>query len=751
MNKDLIIVESPAKVKTLKKFLGQDYLVEASVGHIRDLPTKTLGVDEQNHFQPEYTILSGKEKVVDKLRRAAAKSQQVFLAPDPDREGEAIAWHVAEVIKDKNENYRRIQFNEITATAVREALKSPRALNEHLFNSQQARRILDRLVGYKISPLLWQKVKRGISAGRVQSVALRLIVEREKERQAFQPEEYWVFKALLQAGDGPAFESELWKVKGKKPKIGSGEEAEQLEAAIRQAEFRVQDVTEKERKRSPKPPFITSTLQQEASNKLNFSAKKTMTLAQQLYEGLDLGDKGTTALITYMRTDSVRVAKEAQHQAKEWILQALGQDYYPGKPRNFKSKGSAQDAHEAIRPVDVFLTPKEVQPYLSKDQFRVYNLIWQRFVASQMAAAAFWDTVVLVQAGQTQWRSKGERLIFPGFLKIYVPEDANKEIELPSLIPGQELKVNQLDKEQKFTTPPARFTEASLVKKLEEQGIGRPSTYAQIISTLRERDYVRMDKRQFVPTELGTTVNELLVSHFQNLMDVGFTAKMEESLDKVADGEMDWVELLDRFSRDFYPTLDKAQQQMARVKKGMDSGITCEQCGKRMLIKFGRNGEFLACEGYPECTSTSDFTRNEDGEIQKVQSEPQQLQHMGTCPECGSPLYLKRARTGSRFIACSGYPKCTYAKPFSTHIPCPRESCPGELVEKSSKRGKVFYACDQYPNCTFAVWNEPVDQACPECGSKILVRKSTKSRGEHLACPEKGCRYWREVEESEAG
>ncbi len=749
MSKDLIIVESPAKVKTISKFLGRDYMVEASVGHVRDLPGNKLGVNEEKDFHPQYQVLPGKQKVVNKLKKAASQADKVYLAPDPDREGEAIAWHVAELIKSANTNIHRIQFNEITAGAVKEALKHPRQLDARLFESQQARRILDRLVGYKISPLLWQKVKRGISAGRVQSVALHLIVDRERERQAFVPEEYWVFKVRLRAAQPPEFEAELWKIGGKKAVVGNQEQAEELAAKVEMAQFVVQEVAEKERSKQPKPPFITSSLQQEASNRHNFSAKQTMALAQQLYEGVELGSKGTTALITYMRTDSVRVSKEARDAAKEWIVSNMGAEYYPPKPRTFKSKGSAQDAHEAIRPVDVSIHPDSVKPYLTRQQHLLYKLIWIRFVASQMAAAKFWDTTVTVQAEHTLWRAKGERLIFPGFMSLYVPEDQKKEIQLPPMSKGEELTLKALSKEQKFTQPPHRYTEASLVRKLEEEGIGRPSTYAQIISTLRDRDYVRMEGRQFAPTELGYTVNDLLVNHFSRLMDVGFTAEMENQLDHVATGGQDWLALLQKFTADFNPTLDKAKQEMSEVKSGIQTEVTCAQCGRPMVIKFGKNGEFLACSGYPECTNTSNFIRDEQGKIQLVENTVPDQPKVGTCPKCGSDLVLKKARTGSRFIACSSYPQCKYAQPFSTGVPCPASGCSGHLVEKSSKRGKVFYACDQYPQCTYAVWDYPISEPCPQCDSPILVRKTTKTRGEHMACPNKKCSYWRKLEDKD--
>lgn len=749
MSTDLIIVESPAKVKTISKFLGTDYIVEASVGHVRDLPSSTLGVDEANDFQPQYEIISGKQKVVNRLKSAAKKAGTVYLAPDPDREGEAIAWHVAELLQKTNANCQRIQFNEITSRAVKEALQHPRELDARLFYSQQARRILDRLVGYKISPLLWKKVKRGISAGRVQSVALRLIAERERERQQFEPEEYWVLKAHLHASAPPPITAELWKVGGKKAHVANEAQALEIESTVTETGFEVAEVQEKERKRQPKPPFITSTLQQDASNRLGFAAKRTMRIAQQLYEGMDLGDKGTTALITYMRTDSVRISNEARNAAQKWITSTLGSEYYPEKPRYFKTKGSAQDAHEAIRPVDPTITPGSIQSYLSREHFRLYKLIWERFMASQMAPARFWDTQLTLAAANTLWRAKGERLIFDGYLRVYAADQTQEEIELPQVKAGEPVTLERIDKEQKFTQPPARFSEASLVRKLEELGIGRPSTYAQIISTLVERNYVQLEKKQFVPTEMGFVVTDLLIAHFPRLLDIGFTAEMEKKLDGVADGDQDWTQLLREFTENFYPTLEKAEQEMQQVKTGVETGVQCPKCSKPVVIKFGRNGEFLACTAYPDCDFTSNFKRDEAGNIEILEPEPEQRQKVGTCPQCGNDLVLKKARTGSRFIACTGYPKCKYTQSYSTGVKCPQEGCPGELVEKSSRRGKVFYACNQYPECKTAYWNWPVAESCPECDSPILVRKSTKTRGEHVACPQKGCGYWRELKPEE--
>ncbi len=750
MSKDLIIVESPAKVRTIKKFLGKDYFVEASVGHVRDLPTNALGVDEAKDFEPQYQVIEGKQAVVSRLKSAAKSAGVVYLAPDPDREGEAIAWHVAELIKEHNTNIKRIQFNEITANAVREALEHPRVLDEKLFDSQQARRILDRLVGYKISPLLWSKVKRGISAGRVQSVALKIIAERERERQAFVPEEYWVFKARLEGAAPPPFVAELNKYQGKKAEIGSAAEAEALDAHLSGKEFVVSEVKEKERSRTPPPPFITSTMQQAASQRLGYSAKKTMGTAQRLYEGVDLADRGTIALITYMRTDSVRIADEARDAARAFIEKTFGKDYYPPKARVFKTKAGAQDAHEAVRPVDVSITPDSLQGLLPKDQYHLYRLIWERFVASQMAAARFWDTVVTVAAGETLWRAKGERLLFPGFLAVLKGGGEQDETSLPKLTPGETLRCLDIQKEQKFTQPPPRYSEASLIRELEEKGIGRPSTYASIISTLLDRDYTRLEEKHFVPTELGYIVTDLLAEHFPALMDVDFTAGMERLLDSVAEGSENWIQLLKRFTGDFYPALHKAQQEMSSIKGGVETGLSCEDCGKPLVIKFGKAGQFLACSGYPDCKNTKDFVRDEKGTIVVVQRETQAQQIVGRCPDCGKDLALKRSRTGSRFIACTGYPACRFTQPFGTGVACPVDGCGGELVEKSSRKGKVFYSCNQYPRCDYASWDWPVQGPCPDCGFPILVRKNTKARGEYLACPQKSCGFNRELEDGEA-
>ncbi|MCH5143920.1 type I DNA topoisomerase [Desulfovibrio sp. UIB00] len=742
MGKQLIIVESPAKVKTIKKFLGPQYMVQASVGHVRDLPSSSLGVDEANDFAPHYEVIDNKKNVVSELRAAASKADTVYLAPDPDREGEAIAWHVAELIRDKAKDIKRIQFNEITAKAVKEALAHPRELNGHLFDAQQARRVLDRLVGYKISPLLWKSIKRGISAGRVQSVALRLIVEREEAREVFKPEEYWLFKALLAADVPPPFKAELAKVGGKKAVVSNAAQAKDIEDAMAGKPFVVESVEEKERERAPQPPFITSTLQQAANQRLSYTAKRTMNIAQRLYEGVELGDRGLTALITYMRTDSTRIADEARDAAKAFIEGNFGKEYLPKRARVYKAKGGAQDAHEAIRPVDVTITPDEVKTHLPPEQYNLYRLIWSRFVASQMAGARFHDTTASIVCAHTQWKAKGERLLFPGFLAAMPRGKDEADAELPPLTAGQTLTLEKLDKEQKFTQPPARFSEASLVRELEELGIGRPSTYAAIISTLQDREYVSLKERHFVPTDLGRVVCTQLVEHFGKLMDVGFTAQMEENLDKVAEGQEQWVELLRRFSEDFNPTLAAASKNMKSLKGGMPANLPCPECGKDLLIKFGKAGAFLACSGYPECRYTSNFERTEDGTVEAVAQEKPQYEKVGNCPQCGKDLVIKKSRTGSSFIACTGYPDCKYAAPLSTGVPCPRCG-KGSLVEKSTKRGKIFYSCDQYPQCDFALWDKPVPGPCPRCNSPYLIEKKSRD-GAKVICPVKGCGYVKE-------
>jgi DNA topoisomerase-1 len=662
---------------------------------------------------------------------------------------------VAELIRDKAQNIKRIQFNEITAKAVREALERPRELNGHLFDAQQARRVLDRLVGYKISPLLWKTIKRGISAGRVQSVALRIVVEREEARRAFIPEEYWLFRVTLAGKTPPPFKAELHKLEGKKARITNAAAAGALEKSIAGRPFVVVDVQQKERAKAPAPPYITSSLQQAANQRLGYSSKRTMSIAQRLYEGVDLQELGTTALITYMRTDSFRIAEEAKDAAKAFIEESWGKEYLPDKPRQYKSKGGAQDAHEAVRPVDVRLAPDSLKSRLAPEQYQLYRLIWSRFVASQMASARFHDTTALIDCGPSQWRARGERLLFPGWLAAYpqagkkdadrdADSDADNEqaaVDLPELNKGDVLTLNKLDKEQKFTQPPPRYSEASLIKELEERGIGRPSTYAGIISTLLERDYARMEEKQLAPTDLGAVVCEQLRTHFTRLMDVGFTAEMETQLDRVAEGGVNWVDLLTDFSRDFNPTLAAAAKSMTTVKSGLSTDLPCPTCNKPTVIKFGKAGAFLACTAYPDCRFTSNFSRDEKGALQLVEKVKPVWEVVGVCPKCQGELVVKKTRTGGRFIACARYPECDYAAPFGTGVPCPRDGCDGELVEKSSKKGKIFYSCKRYPACDFALWNWPVQGSCPICASPVLVEKNTRDKGKHVGCPTKGCRF----------
>ena len=734
MGTKLIIVESPTKVKSIQKFgLGDDYKIAACAGHVRDLPANALGVDEKNNFAPQYEVIKDKVKLVGELQAAAKKAETVYLAPDPDREGEAIACHIAKLLEGKAHDIKRIQFNEITKKAVLEALEHPRDLDVNLFDAQQARRILDRLVGYKISPLLWKTVKRGISAGRVQSVALRLIVDREKEREAFTPEEYWMFHALLGTGDGKSFKAELVKQDGKKIAITCRDEADALEKSLEGKEFQTAAVESRERVRSPQPPFTTSTLQQAANTRHGYSAKRTMGIAQRLYEGIEMEDGSTQALITYMRTDSTRISDEAKQAAAAYISTTFGMEYLPPEMRSFKVKATAQDAHEAIRPIDASVTPEKVRGSLTDEQYNLYRLIWSRFLASQMASAVYSDTTVTVACAQTEWLAKGQRQIFDGWTKV-MPGD--RDSLLPEVRQGEVLERKALEKEQKFTQPPARYSEAALVRSLEELGIGRPSTYATIITTLENRGYVEKKERAFVPTELGRIVCQQLMECFSQLMDVHFTADMETKLDMVAEGREGWVELLTDFCRDFNPTLEAASSAMKNYKGGLETKLVCPDCGKPLLLRFGKAGAFLSCSGYPDCKYSSNFVRTAQGSIEPCANE---VQVVGTCPECGSDLVVKRARTGSRFIACTNYPKCRHASPYSTHVACPKCG-KGELVEKSSRKGKLFYSCSCYPECDFATWNEPVKKTCPDCGSPYLVVRKTR-KGTELACPNKECGF----------
>lgn len=759
--KGLVIVESPTKARTLKRYLGRQYEVKASVGHIKDLPKNKLGVDIEHDFKPEYTIIRGKGKILKELKSAASKVEDIYLAPDPDREGEAIAWHIAEELKNrrKRQRFHRVLFHELTERAIKEAMSNPGELDKNKFESQQARRILDRLVGYEISPLLWEKVKRGLSAGRVQSVAVRLICDREKEIREFVPEEYWSVEAWLKASLPPSFKAKVYSYKGKKIEIKNKEQADKIVSDLKEAKFVVSKVEIKERKRNPLPPFITSTMQQEAARRLRFPAKKTMQIAQQLYEGVDLGDEGPTGLITYMRTDSTRSAPEAISEARDFIKENFDERFLPSKPRSYKKGTMAQDAHEAIRPTSVFRTPESVAPFLDKDQLALYTLIWKRFVASQMASAIFEQTSVDISAADYILKATGTVEKFPGFLSLYQEETkegkGNKKdtqekdieeglgVKLPPLKKDEVLKLEKLDAKQHFTQPPPRYSEASLIKALEEKGIGRPSTYATILSTIREKDYVRLENGRFVPTELGMLVTDLLVKHFPEILDVGFTAEMERELDLVEEGKVSWTELLRRFYGPFNQRLDDARKQMKSIKAlGVDTELKCPQCGAPLVIKYGRTGEFLACSSYPKCKYTSDFVRDKNGNIKIVEKESQ---NVGICEKCGRPMVIKRGRFGE-FLACSGYPECKNTKPLTTGVPCPQPGCTGELVKRRSKRGKIFYSCSRYPECKYAVWDKPVAKTCPLCGWEILVEVNSKKDGLILKCPVTGCNYKEKIE-----
>jgi DNA topoisomerase-1 len=743
--KSLVIVESPAKAKTIAKYLGKNYTVKASVGHIMDLPKSKLGVDIENDFEPKYIVIKGKAPVVKELKSAAKKADRILLATDPDREGEAIAAHVAEVISGsiKNAEVYRVLFNEITKKAILLAIEHPGKIDVNKVDAQQARRVLDRLVGYQISPILWKKVQRGLSAGRVQSVALRLICEREEEIKAFVPEEFWSLTALLEGKTPPQFEAKLIKRDEEKLRVKNNEEAQKILADLQGRPYSVAKVEKKERRRNPVPPFTTSKLQQEAGRKLGFTAKRTMGIAQSLYEGVDVGKEGTVGLITYMRTDSTRVGKEAQDEARELIAGKYGKDYLPDKPPVYASAKSAQEAHEAIRPTSVMREPDVIKKYLENDQYKLYKLIWNRFVASQMNPAVIDQTSVDIKAGDYTFRATGSVVKFPGFMAVYMEEkpedqvadDENGEAVLPPLTEGEALTLIKLDPKQHFTQPPPRFSEALLVKTLEEKGIGRPSTYAAIISTIQDRHYVQKVENKFRPTELGVLVSDLLVNHFPVVMDVAFTARMEEELDKIEEGQMRWVEAVKDFYKPFNESLEKAQAEMKDFKSEQTStDITCEKCGKPMVIKWGRNGQFLACSGYPDCKNTKPFVRKENGE---VEAAPEEITDE-ICPKCGSPMVIKRGRFG-KFLACSRYPECNHTQGMSTGVTCPEDG--GKIVERRSRFGKVFYSCSNYPACKFAIWYKPVLRPCPRCGAPFLVEKYSKKTGPYIACLKKECGY----------
>ena len=804
MAKTLVIVESPAKAKTINRYLGNDYRVVASMGHIRDLPKSKLGVDVDEGFTPTYEPIPARKKVIKELKAAAKGVGQIYVATDPDREGEAIGWHLArELGKNKKTKVGRLRFNEITRQAVVGALDHVVEIDQRMVDAQQARRVLDRLVGYKLSPLLWDKVRRGLSAGRVQSVALKLVCDREAAIDVFESEEYWHIFARLAGGVAPEFDAKVAK-KGKSAiKIGRESEAKAVLADLEGATFTVTSVATKERKKQAAPPFITSKLQQAS----RFPVKRTMIIAQQLYEGIEMPGEGAVGLITYMRTDSTRVSEQAITDVRQHIETAFGPDFIPAKPNRFRIKKDAQDAHEAIRPTSMAYDPEGVRANLSKEQYYLYRLIWNRFVASQMPPATYDDTTIDVRAGEYTLRAKGSVPKFSGWMSVYereaAPEvapgpgsgprdepdadDASLTGILPPLVEGDQLELRTLKPEQKFTQPPPRFSEATFVKELEENGIGRPTTYASIIGTLQAREYVEKLEGRFKPTRLGRLVTDLLSSSFDDIIQVDYTREMEDSLDKIASGDADYQSTLESFYRKFSTDLDKASTTMPNIKvEGLPSDETCDKCGSKMIVKVGRFGMFLACSAYPECQNTRELetaesTTDEQDETCENCGRPmvvkrgrfgQFLACSGypeckttrklittaqglaaakpdqpleePCPKCGSNLVIKQGRFGE-FTACSDYPKCRYVKLKSVGVPCPRDD--GDIVERKSRRGRVFYGCSNYPDCDFTVWNKPLPEPCPQCQAPFLLEKITKRWGRQVLCHKDDCDYVRNEEE----
>ncbi len=754
MAKNLVIVESPAKAKTIKKYLGKDFEVLASYGHVRDLLPKEGAVDPANDFAMKYRVIDKNARHVDAIAKALKKADALYLATDPDREGEAISWHLYELLKKKkllkDKQVGRVVFHEITKRAINEAIQHPRELSTDLINAQQARRALDYLVGFNLSPLLWKKIRRGLSAGRVQSPALRLIVERELEIEKFQSREYWTIEADV-AADKQNFPAKLTWYKGEKLSqfsITANEQAREVEQTLNQAangKLVVTRVEKKQRKRNPAAPFTTSTLQQEASRKLGFTAQRTMRTAQQLYEGVDIGGE-TVGLITYMRTDSVTLAQEALDEIRALIGERYGADNLPDKPRLYKTKAkNAQEAHEAIRPTSAHHLPDTIKSHLTAEQYKLYNLIWKRTISCQMIHATINTVAVDMKAGDpgNLFRATGSTIVNPGFMAVYQEgkDDSkggeDKERLLPPLKEGDEVELLAIRPEQHFTEPPPRYSEASLVKALEEYGIGRPSTYASIISTLQNREYVEMDRKRFIPTDVGRVVNKFLTEHFTRYVDYNFTANLEDELDEVSRGERDWIPLMREFWTPFIELVKDKETSVSRkdvTQEEMDEA--CPKCGKPLAIRLGRRGRFIGCTAYPDC----DYTRNLNGDAES--SEPETVEGR-SCPECDSPLIIRQGRYG-KFIGCSSYPKCKYIepleKPEDTGVPCPQCN-KGTLFKRKSRSGKIFYSCSKYPDCTYAIWNEPVEEPCPKCGWPILTIKTTKRRGTEKVCPQKECSF----------
>ena len=720
MSGSLVIVESKAKAATIKKFLGRGYTVKASIGHVRDLPKKKLGIDLDEGFKPTYITIRGKGKILKELKEAAGKSDVVYLASDFDREGEAIAWHIAQTLKLPEDKIRRVVFNEITKRAIQNAIGNPGEIDMRKVDAQQARRILDRLVGYQVSPVLWKTIYRGLSAGRVQSVALRLICEREDEIEAFVPREYWTIDAVFETLRGEEIEARLERVNGKKPKLEDSSSAEAVVEALKGSSFRISKLQEKERKTSPPPPFITSTLQRDAANRLRFSSKKTMVTAQMLYEGLAIGGENV-GLITYMRTDSTRVASEALDEARGHIRRTLGPEYLEEKVRRYRAKRGAQDAHEAIRPTSAERTPESIKQHLTPDQFRLYELIWRRFVATQMKPARYHNTSVDIETNGYVFRATGTVVSFPGWTAVY-PTVSKELRELPKVFEGDELKAKSITPNQRFTKPAARYSEATLIKALEAKGIGRPSTYASIIDTLKRRKYVALEKRLFLPTDLGRTVWSLLSKGFPDIFDVEFTARMEEELDRIESGEDEWTSVIEDFYKPFRARLDQVEGNVAELRQSLikETEKRCERCGSVMVERWGRNGRFLACSAYPECK----FTMPLEGE----EAEDYDVK----CDKCGAPMVVKYGRFG-KFLGCSTYPECKGTASIPTGVSCPEENCTGVLVQRRSKKGRTFFGCSRYPECEYAIWDRPVPVTCPACQAGFMVEKG-KRGGKELVC-----------------
>ncbi len=742
----LVIVESPTKAGTIKSYLGKGYKVIASKGHIRDLPKSTLGVDIENGFAPKYINIRGKGELIGELKKEAKASDVVYLATDLDREGEAISWHLMNVLELPADKVKRVTFNEITKTAIKEAIRNPRGINMDLVDSQQARRILDRIVGYKLSPILWKKIKSGLSAGRVQSVATRIIVEREDEIRAFKPVEYWTLDAELETAGKKSFKASFYGNAGGRIELSDEKTAMEVNEAVKNAPFKVSSVKKSKRTKNPAPPFTTSTLQQEANRRLNFHSEKTMRTAQELYEGISLGANGTQGLITYMRTDSLRIAESAQDAAKTYIEEKYGSEYYPAKPRVYKTRKDAQDAHEAIRPSDMRFEPDAIRSFLSADQYKLYKLIWDRFVSSQMESAIL-DTInAEIESAGYIFHASGYTVRFPGFMVLYeekTDDENDEELKngLPPIKENDALTLLKTDPAQHFTQPPARYTEASLIKVLEEKGIGRPSTYTPTITTIIARGYVERDGKAFVPSKLGEVTTKLMKDNFEEIVDYNFTAKMEDALDDVENGTVEMHKVLDEFYRGFSVSLGKAEADIDRENYRLpteETDIICEKCGAKMVVKNGRFGKFAACPNYPQCRNTKPLDK--DGKLAvREEKEPEEVKYAPDdmkCELCGARMVIKHGRFGN-FYACEKYPECKNTKQIAkdTNVKCPL--CGSKIVVKHGRKKTVFYSCDAYPKCTFSTWDIPLEEKCPRCGG-LLLRKKGK---ENVYCYNEKCGY----------